>query len=237
METINKVIEELLKQKNRTDKEIAADLGISPQRLGQYKNGIKTPGIDFIQKWKKVYNEDLIAMVEEKETKVSRGTSDKPGKKKRVPFYDIEAEGGTGGGDISPVSLASGTIDVGDLLIDSEAAIRISGNSMMPNYPPGCVVGLIKRFSYRIDPGEVYVVETRDDRKLKRLFYKDDDSQSEVLTCYSDNIMQFQGGPRDGRLAYPPYELHRKEILALYTVVGVIKRNTNSLIVHKNESK
>lgn len=76
METINLVIADLIGSKNRTDKEIAADLGISPQRLGQYKNSKKKPGIEIIQAWKKVFGEDLLKLVEEKETKVSRGIED-----------------------------------------------------------------------------------------------------------------------------------------------------------------
>lgn len=151
----------------------------------------------------------------------------------RIPLYDAPASAGITEQDMTPVHAPSGTIDVGDLLHDSESAIRIYGNSMIPNYPPGCVVGLVKCSSNFIEPGEVYVIETRDRRLLKRVFYKNDDTSGESITLYSDNIMKFEGGARDGRLAYPPFDLPKSEIIALYQVTGVIKRNANSVILNR----
>lgn len=218
-------VRQLLENKSITKIGLAKKLGRSRTTIDNWLKGETHPDINDLKDMSSILNTF---------NKALKKTEAQAPKKKRVPFYDIEAEGGLPGTDTSPVALASGTIDVGDLLIDSESAIRISGNSMMPNYPPGCVVGLIKRHDQFIEPGEVYVVDTRDGRILKRLFYKNDDSMSEYLTCYSDNIMNFQGGPRDGKLCYPPYEIHREhDIISIYTVVGVIKRNTNSMIVHK----
>jgi len=154
--------------------------------------------------------------------------------KSRIPLYDAQATAGITEQDMSPIHAPSGTIDVGDLLHDSESAIRIYGNSMIPNYPPGCVVGLIKCNSNFIEPGEVYVIETSDRRLLKRIFYKNDDTNSDYFTLYSDNIMKFEGGARDGRSAYPPFDLPKTEIIALYQVTGVIKRNSNSVILNRN---
>jgi hypothetical protein len=132
------------------------------------------------------------------------------------------------------VSNPVGTIDVGDLLADSEAAMRIYGNSMLPNYPPGSVVGIAQTFDNFILPGEIYVIETDEQRLLKRLFYKDDNPESDTFLCYSDNTMVFDGGARHGKLAYPPFYLSRTSIRKLYIVTGVIKRNANSKIVNKN---
>jgi len=154
--------------------------------------------------------------------------------KKRVPLYDAPAAAGNTSGDMTPIAAPAGTIDVGDLLHDSQAAIRIYGNSMIPNYPPGCVVGLARCESKFIEPGEVYVIETRDRRILKRLFYKDDNSDGDFITCYSDNIMNFEGGARHGKLAYPPFDLPKSEIVKIFTVTGVIKRNANSIIINRN---
>jgi transcriptional regulator with XRE-family HTH domain len=153
--------------------------------------------------------------------------------RQRIPLYDAPASAGITEQDMTPVHAPSGTIDVGDLLHDSESAIRIYGNSMTPNYPPGCVVGLVKCNSLFIEPGEVYVIETRDRRLLKRVFYKNDDTSGDALHLYSDNIMKFEGGARDGRLAYPPFDLPKSEIIALYQVTGVIKRNANSVILNR----
>lgn len=75
MKKINDVIAELIKRYGGKDIVIAAKLGVSSQRLGQYKNGQKKPGIDFIQKWKEVYGDDLLALCEtSSETNVSHET-------------------------------------------------------------------------------------------------------------------------------------------------------------------
>jgi hypothetical protein len=153
--------------------------------------------------------------------------------KKTIPFYDADAIGGKTDTDMIPITEPSNSIDIGDLLSDSEAAIRIFGNSMLPNYPSGCVVGLITHTDSFIIPGEIYVVETKSARLLKRLFYKDDNPESEKVTCMSDNTMVFDCGARKGKLAYPPFDVLLTEIIALYLVNGVIKRNVNSLIINK----
>lgn len=154
-------------------------------------------------------------------------------KEKRIPLYDAPAAAGITETDMTPIHAPAGTIDVGDLLNDSQAAIRIYGNSMIPNYPPGCVVGLAKCSSLFIEPGEVYVIETRDRRILKRIFYKDDNAESDHFLCYSDNTMIFEGGARHGKSAYPPFLLPKSEIINLFAVTGVIKRNSNSVIINR----
>lgn len=153
--------------------------------------------------------------------------------KKSIPFYDAPAAAGITETEMTAIHAPAGTIDIGDLLSDSQAAIRIYGNSMLPNYPPGCVVGLAKCNKSFIEPGEVYVIETQDRRLLKRLFYKADNSDGDWITCYSDNIMKFEGGARDGRLAYPPFDIPKTEIINLFVVTGVIKRNANSVIINR----
>lgn len=152
---------------------------------------------------------------------------------KRIPFYDAPASASIVETDMSPIHAPAGTIDVGDLLHDSQAAIRIYGNSMIPNYPPGCVVGLSRVTNRFIEPGEVYVIETIDKRILKRVFYKDDDPDSDHVLCYSDNTMKFDGGARDGKYAYPPFNLPKSEIKNIFMVTGVIKRNSNSVIMNR----
>lgn len=221
-------VSELIENQQIKKSTFASKMGISRTTLDSWLDGRTAPNINDLNKMSSLMDKLRSELVEEKSKKGNKKQI------KRIPFYDVKAEGGSGY-DVSPISQSAGTIEVGDLLKDSEAAMRISGNSMIPNYPPGCVVGLIKRYNSFIEPGEVYVIETRDGRILKRLFYKDDNTSGHLLTCYSDNIMTFQGGARDGRMAYPPFDLPREEILNLYTVVGVIKRNTNSLIVHKTK--
>lgn len=153
--------------------------------------------------------------------------------KRTIPFYDAPGTATMTETEMTAIHAPAGTIDVGDLLNDSQAAIRIYGNSMMPNYPPGCVVGLRRVGVRSIQPGEVYVIETKDSRLLKRLFYVDDDPKSDSIYCYSDNVMRFEGGTRNGKFAYPPSILHKEDIVHIFVVTGVIKRNENSVIINR----
>lgn len=141
---------------------------------------------------------------------------------KVVPFYDAEAAAGTSYDmDMTPARPV-GMIEIGGLLKDSESAIRIYGNSMTPNYPAGCVVGTRLHTDSFIEPGSVYVVETRENRYLKRLFYNDDKT---AFQCISDNQMLYEEGPRKGKPYYPEFEIPFSEVVRLHRVTGVIKRN------------
>lgn len=179
----------------------------------------------------KIVTADLEHIATRTVTKNGSNGQKKP--KKTIPFYDAPAAAGLSETEMSAIHAPAGTIDIGDLLHDSQAAIRIYGNSMLPNYPPGCVIGLAKCRKSFIEPGEVYVIETADRRMLKRLFYKNDDPDSGIFTCISDNVMKLEGGARDGKLAYPPFDIPRDEVVNLFVVTGVIKRNANSVIINR----
>lgn len=141
---------------------------------------------------------------------------------KVIPLYDAEAAAGNGYEmDMSPARVVD-TIEIGSLLRDSEAALRIYGNSMVPNYPSGCVVGLRPHTDNFIEPGQVYVVETRENRYLKRLFYNADHS---AFRCVSDNHVTFDSGPMKGEFCFPEFEIPFEAVRRLFRVVGVIKRN------------
>ena len=145
----------------------------------------------------------------------------------QIPMYDVEAVGGTDIADTSPISKPTRMINIGDLLSDSEAAIRVYGNSMLPGYPSGCVIGIRQMSNISIiEWGEVYVIETRDARYIKRLY----SGEENKVVCYSDNTNTFPEGPRKGKPMYEPFEVPKEEIIRLHRVTGSIKRNDNSLV-------
>ncbi len=155
-------------------------------------------------------------------------------RKRTVPFYDADvAAGQSYSVEMTGITEPAGTMDVGDLLADSDAAMRVYGNSMMQGYPPGCVIGLRKKTSLRIEPGSLYVLETEDDRYFKRLFNADENNK--VYVCFSDNTYKYENGPLAGKYFYPPFEIAHDEVKQLFKVTGVIKRNSNSFIVNKNK--
>ena len=141
---------------------------------------------------------------------------------KLIPFYDAEAAAGTEYGMSIEPARQIGMIEIGGLLRDSETALRVYRNSMVPNYPSGCVVGLRRHLDSFIEPGVVFVIETADNRYLKRLFYNKDRT---AYRCVSDNHITFDSGPMKGEYCYPDFEIPFNEIRRLFRVVGVIKRN------------
>ena len=141
---------------------------------------------------------------------------------KVIPLYDAEAAAGNGYEmDMSPARPIE-MIQIGGFLRESEAALRVYGSSMIPHYPPGCIVALkpwVERF---IEPGAVYVVETTSNRYLKRLMYNTDKT---ALRCLSDNTIRHEDGSAKGELCYPEFEIPVEDVRRLFRVVGVIKRN------------
>ena len=220
----------------KKDVEIAMNTGFSKPVVSNYLSGRVEASKNFIESFEKFYKVNIFEnnLEIKEETYLAKRRNLKNISEKRIPFYDAEASAGIVETELTPIHAPAGTIDVGDLLHDSKAAIRIYGNSMLPNYPPGCVLGLDLAVSKFIEPGEVYVIETRDRRIFKRLFYKDDEADSDFITCYSDNTMLFEGGARHGKLAYPPFNLPKNEIVKVFVVTGLIKRNANSVIINRN---
>jgi transcriptional regulator with XRE-family HTH domain len=230
-------IRELREELNLSQQELADKTGIPKDRIAKWEQGKGNPKTQDFKTLTLFFEENVpqFTTAEHQSNYQQKRFSLKNGPKgKTIPFYDAPASGGDVSlTEMNAIHAPAGTIDVGDLLNDSEAAVRIYGNSMLPNYPPGCVVGLAKVTKSFIVPGEVYIVETREQRLLKRLFYKEDNADGETIVCYSDNLMKFEGGARHGRLAYPPFDLPKSEIINLFVVTGVIKRNTNSVIINR----
>jgi len=66
---VAKMISLALVEKGLSKAELGRLLGTSGQRIGQYVSGRMMPKVDFLQKWKEVFGEDLLI-----ETNVSRET-------------------------------------------------------------------------------------------------------------------------------------------------------------------
>lgn len=142
---------------------------------------------------------------------------------KVIPLYDAEAAAGADYGMNMEPARPIGMIEIGGLLKDSESALRVYGNSMVPNYPAGCVIGLHRHLDSFIEPGKVYVLETADNRYLKRLYYNKDKS---AFRCVSDNTMIHTDGPMAGEYYYQDFEIPFDAVKKLFRVIGVVKRNT-----------
>lgn len=143
---------------------------------------------------------------------------------KLVPVYNAKAAAGKANVDM--YGSREGWVNIGDLLKDSEASLYIYGNSMIPGYPPGSLIGICPLNESFIEPGSVYVVETESNRYIKRLYYNKDQT---AFVCMSDNHIKHTDGPMEGDFFYPPFEIPIFAVKLIYKVIGVIKRNSISL--------
>lgn len=205
---------------------LGRELGIkSKSYLSQLVNG-KVNNRDFINKLSKLDSRINVEWVLTGEGEMLKSAASSTGESdpgKMIPFYDAQAAAGTTYEmDMSSVSRPSKMIRMGDFLNDSEAAIQVFGNSMTPNYPAGCIVGTKLLTDSFIEPGTVYVIETRDNRYLKRLYYCEGE---DCFECVSDNHMLSEEGSRKGKPCYPSFKIPCNEVVRLHRVTGVIKRN------------
>lgn len=129
--------------------EFAQLIGTSRGSLHRYRNGDAIPE-ELIINAKHVLNRinqssDKTENVSEpEENYISRRRTSKLFDKNSVTFYEVGAKAGPVG-DILPVHQPEGVLHISDLFRGSQFAIRISGNSMMPNYPPGAIISFHKR--------------------------------------------------------------------------------------------
>lgn len=93
---------------------------------------------------------------------------------------------------------------------------------MTPYHPSRCIIGTKTWTEQFIEPGKVYIIETYENRFLKRLFYTKDKS---TLRCLSDNTIKYETGPAVREYCYPEFEIPLNSVLRLHRVVGVVKRN------------
>lgn len=213
--------------KGITENRATVECGLSQGLLHQAKSGKSDLGYKTIDKILDKYQDINKAWLltgegEMLKSEQPKKIDDIAGHGKLIPFYDAEAAAGNNYEmDMMP-SRPVGMIEIGSVLRDCESAIRVYGNSMVPNYPAGCVIGLKLHTDSFIEPGRVYVVETRDNRYLKRLYYTKD---KKAFHCLSDNTMKYEDGPRKGELYYQDFEIPIDEVVRLHRVVGVIKRN------------
>lgn len=205
------------KQKGLTQKQIASFLGVGQSFVSQIESGKDKMPDEYvpilIDKFGDI-DDSAVKTLDNSQPSIDSG--------KVIPYYDAEVAAGTQYGMEMTPAAPAGWIEIGGILKDSEFAMRVYGNSMVPNYPAGCVIGLRRYTENFIEPGTVYVIETAENRFLKRLYYNDDKT---AFSCISDNHMKHESGPREGKYFYPEFEIPLEDVKRLFRVTGVIKRN------------
>ncbi len=229
--------------KSLSQQEFADILGISRALVNKMENGTKVvsraSNILLTEYAKSLENEAEVSKTDRKNTESTAFLAERqpPYSKplKRVPFYDAPAAGGNGEGDMLPISEPAGYIDTGGLFGSKcEAVIRIRGNSMMSGFPSGCLVGLNRHYDSFIQPGELFVMETRSQRVFKRIYI--DEARPDCWECYSDNKEIFTDGPRAGKPHYPTFFIPKEEVIRTWAVIGTSREEGNSIVIHAMQS-
>lgn len=220
----------LINENNLSFYRLSQETGINQATFTRLKSGEHKPSFEVLNKvasFFKVSKEWLETgegeMIKPKEpSDIKDGEAGALTEGRVIPLYDADAAAGNAYGvNMSPARPVE-MIQIGGFLRESEAALRVYGNSMTPNYPAGCVVGLRPHNDSFIEPGCVYVIETTDNRFLKRLYYN---KNKTAFRCVSDNHMVHETGPMTGEYYYPEFDIPFDSVRRLFRVVGVIKRN------------
>lgn len=121
-----------------------------------------------------------------------------------VPLVPIAAQGGSLS-EFADSSMAYDCEKVISPIKDVDMAICVSGDSMAPEYPPGCQI-LVKKINERafIDWGRVYVLDTVNGAVIKKVLPAD---SPDTVLCVSINP------------DYPPFEVHMEHINGFYRVM------------------
>lgn len=224
--TVKQRLKKFIKSKGISERQFCLQIGASPAFVANIVQSIQPNRVNSIANqfpdlntgWLLTGEGEMLktgkAEVVEETRAISTG--------KVIPYYDAEVAAGTSYGMDMVQTQPVGMIEIGGLLKDSEFAMRVYGNSMVPNYPAGCVIGLRQYTERFIEPGTVYVIETSENRFLKRLYYN---KNKDAFRCLSDNHMKHEAGPMEGEYFYPEFEIAFADVQRLLRVTGVIKRN------------
>ena len=224
-----------------TIEQIANKIGYSREYLTSVKNSGK--GNKVINVLKKEYKEILQNVIKDTDgLEENTQDIDKPYHKKRleqklnnkaetIPYYDISVQAADPQiMELLPTKTPNSVLYVKDLFKNSEYVVRISSNSMLPNYPPGALIGIRQIFIKDITPGSVYCILTDSEFIIKRVYFKDDDQGTDSLQLISDNTMVHESGPRKGKYCYPAFNKHLSDIRKIFSIIAFYKDNVPTLI-------
>lgn len=148
--------------------------------------------------------------------------------KKLIPLYDgVVTAGMQETAILDPTHEPVEMIDAGDWFRDATAAMRVHGDSMYPEYKSGSIAALREVHNKRLVVyGQDYLIETTEYRVIKRL-QKSDLAQNWLACSVNEETYV-----SNGRLIHEPFDIHIDDVLRLYQVLGNVKRNQSSTVIH-----
>lgn len=163
---------------------------------------------------------------------VEKGGSNAPEPSgKAIPVFDAVVTAGLSLAqeDQTPYSQAYETVNTGTLFREATAAMRVYGDSMFPKYQAGCMIAIKEIFDRdMIVYGEDYVVETSEQRVLKRLMKSE--KGDDYIELSSINPQKDDRG----KAIYAAKDLQLSKIKRVYKVLGTVRYEIGGdSIVHR----
>lgn len=205
-----------MKHKGLNDNQVTVECKLSQGLLGQARKGKSDLGTKAIEKILNIYQDlNKVWLMTGEGDMLSSSSSAQPQpsvKNERVaddevykvPLVPISALGGSLN-DFNTTVCRDDCETVISPIKDIDMAIKISGDSMEPEYPSGSTV-LIKKINEHafLEWGKVYVLSTCNGTVIKRLMPTDDPNK---VLCESIN-------PK-----YPPFEVSLEHVYGVYIVM------------------
>jgi phage repressor protein C with HTH and peptisase S24 domain len=136
----------------------------------------------------------------------------------RQPIIDIQVCAGTGIGLEGDENKVIEWVNIPNF--DGCIGITVFGDSMYDKYKSGDILFVRRVWGHNdFDPGQSYVVITREDRYLRNIYEVDGDEEHIVLAAYNVELNP------DGRKKYPDKKMHVDDIKHLYKVSGRLRRD------------
>lgn len=198
----------ILKQNNVNLAWLAERMGIQPQSLQSRLNATE---------FKVPYQLEINNILERRVFDVDMANS-LVETKGRIPVIDMRVSAGFG------VALMDGDENHVNEYVTMDGlngcvGIYVYGDSMSPEYRAGDIVFVRQLTDARsIDYGRTYVVITRDERVLKCIYPSKHDAQCLRLTSLNEETN------RQGDRLFPDRDIAKDDILFIYKVVGMFRR-------------
>ena len=160
-----------------TQKEVAARLKYSPQRVNNYFRDIAEPPFDFLQMFRTEFQVDLKKLKDKEEKGIASGTSSfNP-----IPVFDFELKPVKGLDFFNHSELVSYYIDA-PMFNDCFAAARVPGVAMSPDFEASDVVTLKRINNFDTAPlGSPYFIITEEQRLLRYVRANESDPKKTFL--------------------------------------------------------
>ncbi|MEO7535843.1 MAG: S24 family peptidase [Ferruginibacter sp.] len=163
MSGVGKLLKQFTMDTGISQKDVAARLDFSPQRVNNYYRDISDPPFDFYEKFRTEFNVDLKKLLDKESKGIANGTTSY----NPLPVYDLDLKPVKGLDFFNYSELVSYYMDA-PLYNDCFAFVRVPGVAMSPAFNPSDVIAVKKVTNFETAPlGEPYFIITDEQRLLR----------------------------------------------------------------------